>query len=145
MASQPPPPASITRWPWWRRWFGTRSERLAAKFLRHSGLRILAQNVATRRNEIDLIAWDGSTQEIVIVEVRSTSSNTIERPLASIDGEKIRKLTQAALQFLTRHRLFGEANVRFDVLAISWPPNSRPDIHHVRNAFEATGRRQMWN
>ena len=30
--------------PWWRRWFGTRSERAAARFLKRLGYRILVRN-----------------------------------------------------------------------------------------------------
>jgi putative endonuclease len=35
---------------------------------------------------------------------------------------------------------------RFDVLAISWPPQKRePVIVHYRQAFEAVGRFQMYS
>ena len=35
---------SLTTHPWWRRWFGSRSERSAAGFLKALGYRILARN-----------------------------------------------------------------------------------------------------
>src|SRR5688572_8954786 len=103
----------LARWPVWRRWFGTRSERAAARSLRRLGYRILARNVTLPPGELDLVALDGRT--IVFVEVRSTEGGDVERPAASVDAVKQRKLTDLALAFLRRHRLLGHP-ARFDVV-----------------------------
>jgi putative endonuclease len=130
---------SIARWPWWRRWFGRRSERAAARFLRGLRYRIIAANYEDRFGEIDLIALDGRT--LVIAEVRSTESSDLQRVLESVDQEKQKRLTQATLRFLRHRRLLGKLTVRFDVLAISWPADARkPRIEHFRDAFPAAGR-----
>lgn len=135
--------SSPARKPWWRRWFGSRSERAAARFLRAAGLRILARNVTLPTGEIDLVALDGRC--VVFVEVRSTGTDDVSRPAESIDDLKQRRLTQAALDFLRRHGLLNHA-ARFDVLAISWPDGQRePEIVHYPYAFEATGRGQMFS
>jgi putative endonuclease len=132
-----------SRKPWWRRWFGTRSERAAARFLRAAGFRIVARNVNTPFGEIDLVALDGRT--VVFVEVRSTEGEDTERTSASVDERKQRKLTDAALDFLRRRGLL-EYPARFDVLILSWPPGRRePVIEHHRQAFEAVGRWQMFS
>jgi putative endonuclease len=137
------PPESPSKRPWWRRWFGTRSERAAARFLRRLGYRILARNYTCAHGELDLIALDGPT--IVFVEVRSTGRDDTERPAASVDDAKQRRLTQVALDYLSRHRLL-DRFARFDVLAMSWPPDQRePRIDHFRHAFEAVGRFQMYS
>src|SRR4051812_13265457 len=136
-------PLGITRWPVLRRWFGDRSERAAAKFLRRLGYRILARNVNLPAGELDLVALDGRT--LVFVEVRSTEGCDVERPAASVDLTKQRKLTNAALAFLSQHRLLDHP-ARFDVVAISWPANrGAPHVVHYPNAFEAVGRFQMYN
>jgi putative endonuclease len=135
--------ASPARWPWWRRWFGTRSERAAARFLKRQGYRILARNVSCPRGELDLVALDGAC--IVFVEVRSTGTGDAARPAASVDAGKQRRLTELALHFLQQHRLL-DRPARFDVLALSWPASQRePVIDHYRNAFEAVGRFQMYS
>jgi putative endonuclease len=135
--------AGFTRWPFWRRWFGTRSEKAAAAFLRRLGYRILAANLNEAAGEIDLLALDGVT--LVVVEVRSTASDDLPRTAASVDVPKQRRLTEATLRFLARKRLLGQA-VRFDVLALSWPPATRePTFLHIPHAFEATGRFQMFS
>jgi putative endonuclease len=136
-----PTSATAAKMPWWRRWFGTRSERAAARFLRSEGFRILARNLHSTHGEIDLIALDRDC--IVFVEVRSTASADLERPSASIDSAKQRRLTELALQYLHRHRLLGRP-ARFDVVLVSWPHDRRsPVIAHHRCAFEAVGRFQF--
>jgi putative endonuclease len=142
MSSQVPPPTDFKRWPFWRRWFGQRSERAAAGFLRSLGYRIIAANLADTRGELDLLALDGKT--LVVVEVRSTSSADPLRAAESVDLKKQRKLTEATARFLARRKLLG-ASVRFDVLAISWPADQpEPRIVHYPHAFEAVGRFQMF-
>ncbi len=129
--------------PWWRRWFGTRSERAAARYLRRLGWRILARNWSCPLGELDLVAAEDRT--IVFIEVRSTGSDSAERPAASVDDAKQARLTRLALEFLRRHGLLDHA-ARFDVLALSWPADRRePAITHYRQAFEAVGRFQMYS
>jgi len=134
---------SRTRKPLWRRWFGTRSERAAARFLRRErGYRILRRNFSCPRGELDIIALDGDC--LVFVEVRSTEGEDSIPPVESVDHDKQRRLTDLALIFLQRHRLLGHA-ARFDILAVCWPPDrSKPIIEHFPNAFQPTGRFQMF-
>jgi putative endonuclease len=136
-------PDTSPRLPWWRRWFGTRSERAATRFLKRLGYRLVGRNVTCRAGELDLVAIDGET--IVFVEVRSTEAGDIERPALSVDAEKQRRLTELALHFLQQKRLLGRM-ARFDVLAIRWPAGKRePEIVHYRQAFDAVGRFQMYS
>ncbi len=136
-------PASLTIRPWWRRWFGSRSERAAARFLKRLGYRIVTRNYLCPLGEIDLVALDGRC--VVFVEVRSTEGPDAARPAASVDATKQRRLTDLALYYLQKHRLLGAA-ARFDVLAVSWPPGqSQPAITHHPNAFDAVGRFQFWS
>jgi putative endonuclease len=121
------------------RLLGDQGEREAARFLRHRGLRILVRNYRTPQGEIDLIARDGSI--LVFIEVKSRRRGT---PAEAVTPEKQRRLTLAALHFLKRHGLL-EQRCRFDVIAIVWPEGCpRPEIEHIRDAFEAVGRWQMF-
>jgi putative endonuclease len=135
--------ASPARKPWWRRWFGTRSERAAACYLRRQGCRILARNYSCPLGELDIVALDGDC--IVFVEVRSTGNDDAERPALSVDTTKQKRLTDLAVYFLQQKRLLDRA-ARFDVLTITWPAGQRePRIEHYRQAFEAVGRWQMYS
>jgi putative endonuclease len=128
---------SLSRWPWFRRWFGSKSERAAEKFLKKLGYRILTRNYCCPGGELDLVALDG--REVVFVEVRSTAGEDAERPTASIDREKQRKVSHAARHFAMRHRL-GDVLCRFDILILCWPANQKePKVIHYPNAFEVIG------
>lgn len=132
----------LTRWPLWRRWFGTRAERAAEKFLKKRGCKVIGRNVRLPMGELDLVVVDGEV--IVFVEVRSTEGNT-DRPMQSVDALKQKRLTDLAMCWLQRNRLLGR-NVRFDIVAVSWPVGQRePVIQHYIAAFESTGRFQMYS
>jgi putative endonuclease len=134
---------SFTVHPWWRRWFGTRSERAAANFLRSAGYQILAHNYSCPHGEIDLIALHQSC--VVLVEVRSTESKDATLPAMSVDPRKQLRLTRLALHYLQNKKLLNHS-ARFDVLAISWPAGQpEPKIVHYVSAFEATDRFQMFS
>lgn len=134
-------PAGFARFPAWRRWFGRRSERAAAKYLRRQRFRILGRNLDDRLGEIDLLALDGEV--LVVVEVRSSESKSFDELARTIDNVKQRRLTAAILRFLQKRRMW-DIGVRFDVLALRWPPAARePEIRHYRHAFQAVGRYQF--
>jgi putative endonuclease len=129
--------------PWWRRWFGTRSERAASRFLKRLGYRIVASNYTCPLGELDLIALDRGC--LVFVEVRSTGDEDALRAAVSVDYNKQKRLTNLAVYFLQAKKLL-DRPARFDVLAVSWPANRKePEIIHYQNAFEAVGRGQMFN
>ncbi len=144
--SETPPSGGFSRWPWWRRWFGRRSERAAARYLRKLGYRLLAANVSDSQGELDLIALDGET--LVVVEVRSTASDrpdAIEQTAASVDLRKQKKIVGAATRFLAARRLLGKIAMRYDVLVLAWPDGApEPTIKHIPHAFESTGRYQFF-
>jgi putative endonuclease len=132
---------ALSRWPWWRRWFGSRSERAAARFLQNHGYRILLRNYNCPGGELDIIALDGDC--LVFVEVRSTAHGNPERPILSIDRAKQKRMTLAARHFL-HHKRLREPVCRFDVLILCWPHSRRePHVEHYPNAFEAVGKFQM--
>ena len=134
---------SLTTHPWWRRWFGNRSERAAGQFLRRLSYRLLEHNFSCELGEIDIIALDGKC--IVFVEVRSTEAADTQLPALSVDRTKQARLTRMALYYLKLRKLL-DCSARFDVLAISWPANrAEPTIVHYPDAFEATDRFQMFS
>jgi putative endonuclease len=122
------------RKPWWRRWFGSRSERAAARFLKKLGCKVLTRNFSCHLGELDLVVLDGGC--IVFVEVRSTEERDEIEPAASVDRAKQRRLTRLAEFFLHKKRLENRM-ARFDVLIVRWPAGQAPVIQHFRNAFDA--------
>src|SRR2546430_1767655 len=134
-------PAGFARFPVWRRWFGQRSERAAAKYLRRPRFRVLGRNVDDRLGETDVLALDGKV--LVVVEVRSSETRTFDELAATVNHDKQRRLTNAILRFLQRRKMWS-IGVRFDVLALRWPADARePEVRHYRHAFQAVGKYQF--
>jgi putative endonuclease len=134
---------SPARKPWWRRWFGTRSERAAAAFVKRLGYRIVARNYTCTFGELDIVAVDHGV--IVFIEVRSTGDEDMDRVAASVDYGKQKRLTRLALHYLQVKNLLDQP-ARFDVLTVSWPAGHKaPGITHFPCAFEAVGRGQMFS
>lgn len=128
--------------PWWRRWFGDRSERAVASFLKKDGHKILKRNYRCPLGELDLITLDGDC--LVFVEVRSTEGKDTDRPALSVDHAKQQRLTRLAIHFQKKYCLLGR-QARFDIVAVSWPSDKKdPTIAHYPHAFEAVGRFQMF-
>jgi putative endonuclease len=129
----------------WRRYrsLGRRGERAAERFLRRLGYKIVARRDRGRLGELDIVAVDGRT--IVFVEVKTRTSHDAGHPAEAVGPEKQRRLTRLALAYLKRHELLEHA-ARFDVLAVTWPAGAKkPQIDHIKNAFEAVGRGQMFS
>jgi Holliday junction resolvase-like predicted endonuclease len=72
---------------------GARGERFAAKMLAARGLRILARNTRIQGVEIDLIAYDPSTDELVVVEVKTASDG--RNGLRQLSPRQRRRLARA--------------------------------------------------
>lgn len=126
----------------WKRILGNRGERLAARFLRRQGFKILHRQFHSKLGEVDLIAVDGET--VVFVEVKTRRTTAAGDPTEAVTLSKQRQLTKLALAYLKRYNLLERA-ARFDVVAVIWPDDGgKPEITHYRNAFEAVGRGQMF-
>jgi putative endonuclease len=114
---------------------GVRGEKLAARYLRRKGCKILYRNFRTRQGgEIDLVCRDRDT--LVFVEVKTRTREDFGRPLDAVGHSKQRRLSLGALAWL---RLLGNPDIlfRFDVVEVVIARDgSRPRIEHVRDAFQ---------
>jgi putative endonuclease len=113
---------------------GTRGEKLAARFLRRAGFKLLARNYRCPAGEADLIALDGRT--LVFAEVKTRARTDEAAPEANVDARKQQRYRKVARYYLSRHDA-GDSPVRFDVLAVVLPPEPRanPRIRHIPDAF----------
>lgn len=117
---------------------GERGERMAARFLRRSGYKIIARRDRSSAGELDLVATDG--RAVVFVEVKTLRSAQYDHPADAVDRKKQRRITRAALAYMKRHRL-GNLAARFDIIAVTWPVKARrPIVEHFPGAFEAVER-----
>lgn len=112
---------------------GTKGEQLAADFLSAKGYRILQRNYFAFKVEIDLIALDESTNQIVFIEVKTLRNDFFQQPYEEVNLKKQRNIIKAADTYLRRHDIDKEA--RFDVVSIVLKPDAEPEINHIISAF----------
>ena len=97
------------------RWFqraelpiGPRGEQAAAKYLKRSRYRILARNLRSRMDEIDILAEAPDRRTIVIVEVKARRVEQVPvggiLPENHVNRDKQRKLAALASQLVQRYK-----------------------------------------
>ena len=113
---------------------GLAGERIAERYLRRAGMRVVARRFRTPAGELDLVMRDGS--ELVFVEVKTQRSADVAPPQDRVGRVKQRPVVRAARWF-ARSRGLERVAMRFDVVAVLWPQDGEPDVMHIRGAFEA--------
>ena len=109
---------------------GVKGEILAIEFLEKKGYTILEINWKFEKAEVDLIARNKN--ELVIVEVKTRTSDIFGYPEESVSGQKQKLLATAAEEYLDRNNL--DMDVRFDIISVTFQ-NSNPKIYHIKDAF----------
>ena len=112
---------------------GTRGEKLACRFLRRNGYKVLYRNFRGRTGgEIDIVCRDNDT--LVFVEVKTRTREDFGRPSDAIDRDKQKRIARGGLAWL---RLLDNPDIffRFDVVEVVIADGSRPRFELLRNAF----------
>src|SRR5690606_32347131 len=94
--------------------FGKEAETKAIEFLENSNYQILEKNWRFKKAEIDIIALDISTHELVIAEVKARKLNSLTTPEEAVNSKKKKLLVEAANEYVVRNEL--ENEVRFDII-----------------------------
>jgi len=88
---------------------GARGEKLARRFLRSRGYKILYRNFrACGGGEIDIVCRDGDT--LIFVEVKTRSDEDFGRPIEAVDRQKQLRVFKGGLAWL---RFVGQSRYRF--------------------------------
>jgi putative endonuclease len=112
---------------------GKTGEDLACAELEKRGYAIIARRYRRRGGEIDIVARDGPT--IVFAEVKAREGRAFGEAAEAVTAFKRRRITQLALDYMTRQRL-SNCPCRFDVVSIHFDAG-RPSIEVFQNAFDA--------
>ena len=108
---------------------GKTGEDLACDYLISKGFKILGRNIKLKMGEIDILAEDG--EDIVLVEVKTKTSNAFGEPVEEVDYFKKKKLWQLARAL---NQKYSEKNIRIDVISVK--VGDRAEIEHIENAVE---------
>ena len=111
---------------------GKKGEELALAFLLKKGYEILETNWFFNKAEIDIIAK--YKEEVIIVEVKTRSSDYFGNPEDAVDSKKRNLLIMATNEYLENNNL--DLEVRFDIITLL-KEGAGMKINHIHNAFEA--------
>jgi putative endonuclease len=115
---------------------GSIGEQIAARHVEQLGLEVIERNWRCAdgavRGELDLVCWEGRV--LVFCEVKTRRRAVAGTPLVAITAVKAARLRRLAAAYLASSGVH-PAEVRFDALAVSWPPGGgRAEVMHVRGA-----------
>jgi putative endonuclease len=115
-----------------RQAFGEVGERVAERWLRRRGWRVLQRRFRSGHRDIDLVAErDGM---VAFVEVKARRDGTYGDPVEAVNWKKRRELARSAAVWIDRHGRPHET-YRFDVIGVL-VEGDRVRVRHVENAFE---------
>lgn len=120
---------------------GKIGEIIAANYLKSKGYLIDAANfsneIGYRVGELDIVARDPESNEIVFVEVktRRKASASPLTPESAIDRSKYRKLTRVIGNYLRRNKL-EDCDYRLDAISVELNlDNQKADIRHLKYIY----------
>ena len=96
---------------------GKEGESDAVKFLRKNDYEILETNFSCKQGEIDIIAKDTSSDEVVFVEVKTRLNRNYGDAIDAVDFKKQRHIIAAA-KFYIYINNFENCFIRFDIITI---------------------------
>lgn len=98
---------------------GRAGERAAAKYLAHRGYEVIGTGFTARRGEIDLICRRG--RDLVVVEVKTRSSEAFGAPAEAVGSRKRRALAAAAAEYRALAEWHGP--IRYAVVGLTVGPD----------------------
>ena len=112
---------------------GAHGEKLACRFLKRNGYKILFRNFRGRSGgEIDIVCRDNDT--LVFVEVKTRAREDFGRPFEAVDREKRKRISRGALAWL---RMLDNPDIlfRFDVVEVIVAGEGKAQLELIKNAF----------
>jgi putative endonuclease len=114
-----------------RQAFGELGERIAERWLRRHGWKVIQRRFRNGRRDIDLVVErDGL---VAFVEVKARKGDQFGGPVEAVNWRKQRELARSAKVWVDRHGHPSES-YRFDVVGVL-VQGERVRVRHVANAF----------
>lgn len=114
-----------------RQAFGELGERIAERWLRRHGWRVVQRRFRSGHRDIDLVVEREGT--VAFVEVKARQGRDFGDPVEAVNWRKQRELARSASVWIDRHGRPSES-YRFDVVGVL-VEGERVRIRHVPNAF----------
>ena len=114
--------------------FGELGERIAERWLRRQGWRVVQRRFRSGHRDIDLVVAQDDV--VAFVEVKARRGAEFGDPIEAVNWNKQRQLVRSASVWIERHGRPSES-YRFDVVGVL-VEGERVRVRHVPNAFSIT-------
>jgi len=111
--------------------FGELGERIAERWLRRQGWRVVQRRFRSGHRDIDLVVEREGL--VAFVEVKARRGDRFGDPVEAVNWRKQKELGRSARVWIDRHGRAPEA-YRFDVIGVL-VAGPRVRVRHVENAF----------
>lgn len=111
---------------------GRWGEELAAQYLCGRGYRILHRDWRLKHRDLDIVAMSPEGT-LAVVEVKTRRNDDFYEPEEAVTYSKMRSVTTAANAYIKRYAI--DADVRFDIIAVTGTPETDVKINHIADAF----------
>ncbi len=109
---------------------GIKGEDVAVSYLKENKIEVLHRNWRFGNDEIDIVAKDGI--DLIIVEVKTRSTDYFGDPAEAVDEKKQSFLIRAAESLITNEGY--DMNIRYDIISVIVHGN-KTTIRHIKDAF----------
>lgn len=109
---------------------GKNGEDIARTYFRSLGYKIIQSNFRCRQGEIDIIARDMSTNELVFTEVKTRTNKKYGEPIEAVHKKKQKHIVSATKYYTYKNNLLNQF-IRFDVVEILL--KDKVYLKHTRN------------
>jgi putative endonuclease len=117
-----------------RQQFGELGERIAERWLRRKGWRVVQRRFRSGHRDIDLVVEREGM--VAFVEVKARRGNRFGDPVEAVNWSKQKELARSASVWIDRHGRPSES-YRFDVVGIL-VEGDRVRVLHIPNAFSVS-------
>lgn len=116
---------------------GKWGEEQASLYLKNKGWYIRHRDWRDGHRDLDIVAIDEDSSILLIVEVKTRSSELWGYTDESIDLEKKNNIIRAAAAYVRCYRM-DYCQIRYDTISVTGTPQSGATIVHKENAFDVT-------
>ncbi len=117
---------------------GAVGEKLAARWYRFRGYKILETNYRLRNAEVDIVAEN--SKYLCFIEVKTRKTDKFGMPCEAVDYRKRQKIILGAKYYLLKHPT--DKEIRFDVAEVIGEMKNgvfkKKSLNIIRNAFDAS-------
>ena len=117
-----------------KKYIGELGETLACNYLEKENYKIIERNFSCAKGEIDIIAYDSKTNEIVFFEVKTRSNFNYGVPAESINKIKKMHIKRSIEYYLYKKSLL-DSNIRVDAIEIVIHKNEYK-LNHLKGILE---------